>query len=104
VKLHEIIRLTKYAKVDNARRFAQHVVPEVVRPAQIIWNQAIGALFLVLAVPALLKAVQAYHAMQHDAKSSFGLALSLIFFGFMMFFGIASFLKARRIASRIPRS
>jgi len=104
VKLHEIIGLAKYAKMDNARRFAKHVVPEVVRPAQIIWNQAVGALFLVLAVPALLKAVQAYRAMEHDAKSGFGLGLSLVFFAVMVFFGIASFLKAHRIASRIPRS
>jgi hypothetical protein len=107
VKLDEIIRLAKqakkHAKVDNAKRFAQHVVPEVVRPAQIIWNQAIGALFLVLAVPALLKAIQAYRAMEHDAKSSFGLVLSLVFVAFMLFFGIGSFLKARRIASRNSR-
>lgn len=102
MKLDEIIRLAKYAKVDNAKRFAQHVVPEVVRPAQIIWNQAIGALFFVLAVPALLKAVQAYRDM-HDSKSSFGLWLSLIFFSVMLFFGIASFLKARRIAARVVR-
>ncbi len=104
MKLHEIIRLTKYAKIDNAKRFAKHVVPQVVRPAQLIWNQAIGALFLILAIPALLRAVQAYRAMAHDAKSSFGLILSLIFFAFMVFFGITSFLKARRIASRLPRS
>jgi hypothetical protein len=104
VKLHEIIRLSKYAKVDHAKRFARHVVPEVVRPAQIIWNQAIGALFLVLSLPALLKAIQAYRMMEHDAKSGFGFGLSLFFCAVMLFFAVVSFLKARRIASRLPRS
>ncbi len=106
MKLHEIIGLSKYANVAHAKRFAKHVVPEVVRPAQIIWNQAIGALFLLLAVPAVLKAVQSYRAMQHDAKSGFGLGLALIFSCIMVFFGITSFLKARRIAgrNRLPRS
>jgi hypothetical protein len=100
VKLHEIIRLSKYAKVDNAKRFAQHVVPQVVRPAQIIWNQAIGALFLLLAA---VGALQAYRAIQYDSKNGLGLGLPLIFFAVMMFFAITSFLKARRIAGRIPR-
>lgn len=96
----DALRATKaaqYVKVDHARRFAQHVVPEVVRPARIIWNQAIGALFCVLAVPALMKSVQAYREFGADAKSGFTLALSLIFASVMLFFGIGSFAKARRI-------
>ena len=104
MKLDDVLRLSKCAKVDNAKRFAQHVVPEVVRPAQIIWNQAIGALFLLLAAMPLPKAVQAFRDFQHDAKNGFVLALSFIFFAVMLFFGIMSFLKARRIAARISRS
>lgn len=92
-------KAAKYVKVDHARRFAQHVVPEVVRPARIIWNQAIGAVFCILAVPALMKSFQAYRQIGVDPKSGFTMALSLVFASVMLFFGIGSFAKARRISS-----
>lgn len=104
MKLADAVKLARSAKIDDAKRFAQHVVPEVVRPARVIWNQAIGALFLVLAAPAFIKAVQLYRTLETDPKSSFGLALALIFVAVMVFFGINSFLKARRIASQVRRA
>lgn len=104
MKLADAIKLARTTKVDDAKRFAKHVVPEVMRPARVIWNQAIGALFLVLAMPALIKAIQLYRTLDTDPKSSFGLALALVFVGVMVFFGIASFLKARRIGSQVRRA
>lgn len=106
MKLEDAARLArragKYANVENAKRFATHVVPEVVRPARVIWNQAIGALFFVLAIPALVKAVQLYRDLKTDpSKSSFGLVLSAIFVTVMVIFGITSFMKARQISARI---
>jgi hypothetical protein len=98
VKLANAIRAVKYVKVDHARKFAQHVVPEVVRPARIIWNQAIGAVFFLLAVPAIFKAVQLYRGWDNEPNNGFGLALSLVFIAVMTGFGIASFRKARRIS------
>jgi|SRR6476620_848778 hypothetical protein len=103
VKLADAIKIARSTKIDDAKRFAHHVVPEVMRPARVIWNQAIGALFLVLAVPALIKAVQLYRTLDTDPKSTFGLALALFFSAVMVFFGINSFLKARRIASQVVR-
>ena len=107
MKIEDAARLArhagKYANVESAKRFATHVVPEVVRPARVIWNQAIGALFFVLAIPALVKAVQLYRDLKTDpSKSSFGLLLAAIFVTVMVIFGIASFVKARRIAAQIP--
>jgi uncharacterized membrane protein YcjF (UPF0283 family) len=108
VKLQDAVRLakhaSKHANVDNAKRFAHHVVPEVTRPARIIWNQAIGLLFFVLAVPAFLKAIQLYRAFHADPNSGFvALAISCVFIIVMVGFGASSFLKARRIASRVHR-
>lgn len=104
MKLAEAIKIARTTNVDDAKRFAKHVVPEVVRPARVIWNQAIGALFFVLATPAFFKAIQLYRTLDTDPKSSFGLALALVFVGVMVFFGIASFVKARRIASQVRRA
>jgi hypothetical protein len=95
VKLGHAFRLAnRYANVDNAKRFAQHVVPEVVRPAQIIWNQAIGAVFLLFAVSFLWYAIA--HHKQNPAGMIFGIFLSAV----MGFFSFSSFLKARHIARR----
>jgi hypothetical protein len=108
VKLQDAVRLakhaSKHASVDNAKRFAKHVVPEVVRPARIIWNQAIGVIFFVLAIPAFLKSIQLYRAFQADPKSGFvALGISCVFVLVMVGFGASSFLQARRIASRAQR-
>jgi hypothetical protein len=104
VKLAEAIKIARTTNVDDAKRFAKHVVPEVVRPARVIWNQAIGALFFVLATPALFKAIQLYRTLDTDPQGSFRLTVALIFVAVMMFFGVNSFLKARRIASQVRRA
>ena len=93
MKLADVIRFSKNFKVDDAQRFAQHVVPEVVRPARVIWNQAIGGLFLLLTVLFLGNGISYY---RQDNKVALGFSL---FLGAVMgFFSLASFLQARRIA------
>ena len=92
VKLARAFRVVnRYANVDNAKKFAQHVVPELARPARIIWNQAIGAVFLLFAVYFLGYA--GIHT-QNPAALIFGGFLGLI----MAFFALTSFRKARRIS------
>jgi len=87
--------VNRYANVDNAKRFAHHVVPEVVRPARIIWNQAIGAIFVLFSVYFL-----GYAALHTDnvAAVGGGLFLGLV----MAYFGVTSFRRARRV-SRLSR-
>ena len=75
-------------------------MPEVVRPARVLWNQAIGALFLVLALPAVMKILQIMRGPKPDEQTTFALILSVIFASIMVTFGVVSLLKARRIASR----
>ncbi len=75
-------------------------MPEVVRPARVIWNQAIGALFLVLAIPAIMKIFQILRGPKPDEQTTFALILSIVFSTIMVAFGLISLLKARRIASK----
>jgi hypothetical protein len=94
VKLAHAFRIVnRYANVDNAKRFAQHVVPEVARPARILWNQAIGGVFLLFSVSFLWYAIR---NRQNPAGMIFGIFLGIV----MAYFCLTSFLKARQISRR----
>lgn len=100
MKLADAVRVAKTVKVHNAKRFAQHVVPEVVRPARIIWNQAIGGVFLLFAVLFFGYAVKYFRSYNTSAANPVALAFSAFLGAVMLFFGVTSFLKARRISQR----
>lgn len=100
MKLAEAVRLARSVKISHAQNFARHVVPEVVRPARVIWNRAIGALFAVLAIPAVFKAAQIYPGLGKDPKVAFSFGVLLLFALLMAFFAAHSFIKARRVSRR----
>jgi hypothetical protein len=81
----------RYAKPDNARKLAQHMVPHVVRPAQIIWNKALGAIFLLLAL--YFYSYAGTHP-NNPAAVAGGIFLGSI----MAFFAVTSFLRVRRLS------
>jgi hypothetical protein len=77
-----------------ARKFVGHVVPGVIRPLHILWNQIIGFFFLVLAAIPVPSIIRAYgHPDQYPR-----LFLSIPFSLVMAAFGISSFLRARKIS------
>jgi len=80
------------------KQFLSHVVPQVIRPLRVLWNQIIGFLFLVLAIwsaPSLLRIARQFDG---SAGSIVRLLLSGIFTLLMAGFGIYSFLRARKIS------
>jgi hypothetical protein len=79
------------------RQFVGHVVPGVIRPLRVLWNQLIGFIFLVLAVGAMPSAVKNVRQFQGDFESSLRVGLAFIFMALMLYFGITSLLRARRI-------
>jgi hypothetical protein len=93
MRLADVIRTARAVKIEHARKFAQHVVPEVVRPARVIWNQAIGGIFLLFAI-----SFAGYSVTQRNNVAALcgGIFLTAV----MSFFGVSSFLKARKIARR----
>lgn len=100
MKLAEAIRTAKSFKVEHARKFATHVVPEVVKPARVIWNQAIGGVFLLFAVLFFSYAVRYFRALHTSEGNPVALAFAAFLGTVMLFFGISSFRKARRIGRR----
>ncbi len=96
MKLKDAVKIAKvYAKPDRARQFANHMVPHVVRPAQILWNKILGLLFGLFAA---MFFNLAYSRQKNPAALSMGLFLG----GVMLFFCLGSFLRARKL-SRLQR-
>lgn len=77
-----------------ARKFAGHVLPGVVRPLHVLWNQVIGFFFLVLAAIPLVSVIKDIR----DPASYPKLFLTVPFTLIMAAFGISSFWKARKIS------
>ena len=80
-------------KSSKLGRFLGHVLPGVIKPIHILWNEVIGFLFLCLAcipVPSIIR----YWRQGDISKLGFG----LLFAGVMLYFGINSFWRARKIS------
>jgi RsiW-degrading membrane proteinase PrsW (M82 family) len=97
VNLREAQKLAKTAG-PTAQKFAKHVVPHVVKPARVVWNQVLGVAFLAFGIPALFKAIGFYRTLDTEPQSLVRLVWTAIFALIMLFFGIGSFMRARRIS------
>jgi hypothetical protein len=79
-------------------KFMSHVMPRVVGPLHALWNEVIGFLFLVFAVVAGFYVVRAVRAFDGDVEGLVRVVLPGLFGLLMGYFGVSSFLKARKIS------
>ena len=79
--------------VALTRKFLRHVLPGVVRPLHILWNQVIGFFFLVIALVPVPGAIRAYNETNIPR-----FLLSVTFIVIMGSFGASSFWRARKIS------
>ncbi len=93
----EAIRLARDIKAAGPKKFTQHMVPHVVRPAQIIWNKALCAIFLFLCF-AFFYSAWSYSKAHTSSPNPAGIALSSFMGLVMAFFGVASWLRVRRLS------
>jgi hypothetical protein len=78
-------------------KFLRHVVPGVIRPLHALWNEVIGFLFIVIAVVAGFYVIRAVRNFEGDIESLFRIVLPALFGLVMGYFGVTSFLRARKI-------
>jgi len=83
--------------VSKGKQFLQHVVPAVIRPIRVLWNEVIGFVFLAIAVLFSRSAWDSVHALDGEPASFLRMVLSVFFVGILAFFGVQSFWKARKI-------
>ncbi len=88
----------------RARQFVSCVLPAVIRPLRVIWNQMIGFIFLVLAAVALPRVVHSAREFNGEPGDFFRLLLSGIFVAFMMGFGVHSFWRAHKVPKTVAKS
>ena len=93
----------KHLTARNGREFVKHIVPAVLKPAQTLWNEIIGFFFICLGVYCGSGAVRSYLKLGNvPADQETGvlvrLGMSLFCTLLMLYFGISSFLRARKIS------
>lgn len=88
-------------KIDKKSKlglFVEHVVPGVVRPMRALWNEIIGFIFIVLAVAMTPGLFRAFRDLDTPSGSLGRLFLAATFVVVLLYFGISSFLRARKIS------
>jgi len=93
----------KHLTVRSGREFVKHIVPAVLKPARTLWNEVIGFFFFCLAVYCGSGAVRSYLKLagappEQAAGNLFRLGMSVFCTLLMLYFGVTSFLRARKIS------
>ncbi|MSV29167.1 MAG: hypothetical protein EXQ52_10565 [Bryobacterales bacterium] len=84
--------------LTRGKQFLEHVIPALLKPARTLWHEVIGFMFIALA---LLPARSVYVAIRdlNDDPASLGrLVIVGIFVSVMLYFGITSFRRARKVS------
>lgn len=81
--------------VRNSGQFVKHVVPAAVKPIHALWHQLLAFLFFLFAGSVAWRGWKA-----RDTTSPALLGLIGFFALVMMFYGVSSLLKARRISRK----
>ena len=85
--------------IRHGREFVKHIVPAVIKPARTVWNLIIGFFFICFAVWFGAGAIRYGRELwRGDAQSPVGFLLAAFCFLVTCWFGISSFLRARRIS------
>jgi hypothetical protein len=78
-------------------QFLKHVLPGIIKPVRILWNEVIGFVFLVLAGFFGLATYRKMDDLSGEFHGLLYLAASFFFVAVLAGFGISSFLRARKI-------
>jgi drug/metabolite transporter (DMT)-like permease len=84
--------------MDVARKFVTHVIPGIVRPLRVLWNEVIGFFFIVLGIIFGVGAWRRFRAFSGDITEFFLLMGIGLFVLMLLGFGVSSFLRARKIS------
>jgi hypothetical protein len=84
--------------ISLAKKFARSVLPGVIKPLHVLWNEMLGFIFLALAVLLVRPLWRGYRDLNGEFENIVKFSLAAILFLVMLFFGLQGFWKARRIS------
>lgn len=79
--------------LSKARTFAQHVVPAVIKPLRVLWNEMIGFVYMAFGVIVSFRVWREHETGQSPGMVVMGSGFALI----LLYFGVTSFWRARKI-------
>ena len=79
------------------RKFFSSVIPGIVRPLHILWNEMLGSIFLVFAFALIRPTWKAWQTLDADPAKLIRLILSVFFLLVMAGFGVHAFWRARKL-------
>src|SRR5687768_4915561 len=82
---------------STGKQLLKHVVPAVIKPMRVLWNEVIGFVFLALGAMMGLSTYRNFRDVD-EKGSPIPLIGGLLFALLMIYFGVTSFLRARRIS------
>jgi len=88
----------KRVAARHGAQFVKHVVPAVMKPARVLWNEVIGFLFLCIGVICGFRSVGLYRDFANGSGHLVNVMVATSFTMLMLYFGISSFLRARKIS------
>lgn len=80
---------------SKGKQFVKHVLPAVLKPFRVLWNEVIGFLFLVIGA---LVAWSTYKTFRDSEEGPLLLIAGSLFALLLIYFGVSSFWRARRIS------
>jgi formate/nitrite transporter FocA (FNT family) len=79
--------------LSKARNFAHHVVPAVIKPLRVLWNEMIGFVYLAFGAVVTIRVWKEHENGQSPGMVVMGSGFALV----LIYFGVTSFWKARKI-------
>jgi hypothetical protein len=83
-----------------AGKFAKSVLPGVIKPLHVLWNEMIGFVFLMFTVVGAFNAYRYWRALEESPDALGRMLLTGLFAIFMGFFAVSSFRRARKISKQ----
>jgi hypothetical protein len=84
--------------MGKVNQFLAHVVPGVIRPLKVLWNEVIGFIFFVLAMVWIPSTIRLIREFDGRPAALWSVVLAVGWVGLMCYFAISSFLRARKIS------
>jgi glycerol uptake facilitator-like aquaporin len=82
---------------STGKQLLKHVVPAVIKPMRVLWNEVIGFVFLALGAMMAFSTYRNFRDVE-EKGSPIPLIGGLLFALLMIYFGVTSFLRARKIS------